>query len=76
MRTATEGKVSKITYLWPRPGSDKPVEKTSFFTKVGDQICGVGPGLACAVRKSRRYCLCICGVGPIREAPRQSLLVA
>jgi signal transduction histidine kinase len=42
MRTATEGKVSKITYLWPRPGSDKPVEKTSFFTKVGDQICGVG----------------------------------
>jgi signal transduction histidine kinase len=42
MRTATEGKVNKVTYLWPRPGSDKPAEKTSFFTKVGDQICGVG----------------------------------
>jgi hypothetical protein len=29
-------------YWWPRPGSDKPLEKTSFYTKVGDQICGVG----------------------------------
>jgi hypothetical protein len=42
MRTAIEGKVDEVTYLWPRPGSDKPSEKTSFFTKVGDQICGVG----------------------------------
>jgi hypothetical protein len=42
MRRATEGKVSKITYLWPRPGSDTPAEKTAFFTKIGDQICGVG----------------------------------
>ena len=42
MRTATEGKVSEITYLWSRPGSKKPAEKVSFFTKVGDQICGVG----------------------------------
>jgi signal transduction histidine kinase len=42
MRTATEGKVSEITYLWPRPGSKKPIEKVSFVTKVGDQICGVG----------------------------------
>ena len=42
MRTATEGKVSEITYLWSRPGSKKPAEKASFFTKVGDQICGVG----------------------------------
>ena len=28
--------------LWPRPGSDKPLEKTTFYTKVGDQVCGVG----------------------------------
>jgi signal transduction histidine kinase len=42
MRTATEGKVSKVTYLWPRPGSEKPIEKVTFFTKVGDQICAVG----------------------------------
>jgi signal transduction histidine kinase len=42
LKNATEGKVSEVTYWWPRPGSDKPLEKTSFYTKVGDQICGVG----------------------------------
>jgi hypothetical protein len=42
MRTATEGKVSEITYWWPRPGSNMPLEKLTFYTKVGDQICGVG----------------------------------
>ena len=42
MKNVTEGKVSEVTYWWPRPGSDKPLEKTSFYTKVGDQICGVG----------------------------------
>ena len=42
MRTASEGKVSEITYSWPRPGSIRPLEKHTFYTKVGDQICGVG----------------------------------
>jgi hypothetical protein len=42
MRTATEGKVSEIIYWWPRPGSNMPLEKHTFYTKVGDQICGVG----------------------------------
>ena len=42
MRTATEGKINEVTYWWPCPGSDKPLEKVSFFTKVKDQICGVG----------------------------------
>jgi signal transduction histidine kinase len=42
MEKATEGKIKEVTYWWPRPGSDKPVEKTSFYTKVEDQICGVG----------------------------------
>jgi signal transduction histidine kinase len=42
MQKATEGTINEVTYWWPRPGSDKPLEKTSFFTKVGDQICGVG----------------------------------
>ena len=42
MRTATEGAINEVTYLWPRPGSDTPVPKVMFFTKVGDQICGVG----------------------------------
>src|SRR5262245_18243724 len=39
---ATECKISEITYWWPRPGSDKPLEKHTFFTKAGDQICAVG----------------------------------
>jgi hypothetical protein len=42
MRTATEGKISEVAYMWPRPDSDTPVQKVTFFTKVGDQICGVG----------------------------------
>ncbi len=35
MRTATEGKINEVTYWWPRPGSDKPLEKRTFFTKGG-----------------------------------------
>ena len=42
MRTATEGKINKVTYWWPRPGSEQPLEKHTFYTKVGDQDCGVG----------------------------------
>jgi hypothetical protein len=42
MRGASEGMVGEITYLWPRPGTIKPLEKHTFYTKVGDQICGVG----------------------------------
>ena len=42
MQKATEGTIREVTYWWPRPGTDKPLEKTTFYTKVGDQICGVG----------------------------------
>ena len=42
MENATEGTIKDTTYWWPRPGSDKPLEKTAFYTKVGDQICAVG----------------------------------
>ena len=42
VQTATEGTIKEVTYWWPRPGSDKPLEKTTFYTKAGDQICGVG----------------------------------
>ena len=38
MEKATEGTLKVLTYWWPRPGSDKPREKTSFYTKVEDQI--------------------------------------
>jgi signal transduction histidine kinase len=42
MRTAEAGKISEVAYMWPRPGSDTPVQKISYVTKVTDQICGVG----------------------------------
>jgi signal transduction histidine kinase len=42
MRKAREGKVNRVTYWWPRPDSDTPRKKHTFYTKVGDQICGVG----------------------------------
>jgi hypothetical protein len=42
MQEATEGTTKEVTYWWQRPGSDKPLQKTAFYTKAGDQICGVG----------------------------------
>lgn len=42
METAREGTISEVTYFWPRPGSDKPLEKRTFYTKVAGQNCGVG----------------------------------
>ena len=41
MQDATEGTIKVTTDWWPRPGSDKPLEKTTFYTKAGDQICAV-----------------------------------
>ncbi|MFO1129323.1 MAG: cache domain-containing protein [Rhodospirillales bacterium] len=42
-KDAQEGKISEVTYMWPRPGDDpKPVEKVVYITKVGDEVCGVG----------------------------------
>src|SRR4249920_3215926 len=42
MQNATEGTIKETTYWWPRPSTDKPLEKTALYTKVGDQICSVG----------------------------------
>jgi hypothetical protein len=42
MQNATEGTIKELTYWWPRPGSDTPLEKITFYTRVGDQDCGVG----------------------------------
>lgn len=42
MRSATEGQIKQLSYWWPRPGSDKPLEKHTFYTKVEGQNCGVG----------------------------------
>lgn len=40
--SAQEGKVVEVSYMWPRPGSTEPVQKVSYVTKVGDQVCAVG----------------------------------
>jgi Single Cache domain 2 len=42
MQNAAEGTIKELTYWWPRPGSDKALEKVTFYTRVGDQDCGVG----------------------------------
>ena len=42
MQKATTGKIKEVTYWWPRPGSDKPLEKHAFYTKVEGSNCGVG----------------------------------
>ena len=39
---AKEGTISEVDYMWPRPGSTDPVQKVSFVTRVGDQVCAVG----------------------------------
>ncbi len=41
--SAKEGDISEVSYKWQRPGGgDEQVDKVSFYTKVDDQICGVG----------------------------------
>lgn len=42
LKVAQEGKISEVAYMWPRPGSTEPVQKVSYVTKVGDQVCAVG----------------------------------
>lgn len=39
---AKDGSISEVSYLWPRPGSAEAVQKYSYVTKVGDQVCAVG----------------------------------
>lgn len=41
-RTAKEGQIAEVDYMWPRPGSEQPVRKITFVTKVSDQVCAVG----------------------------------
>jgi signal transduction histidine kinase len=41
-KVAKEGQISEVSYMWPRPGTTEPVQKVSYVTKVGDQVCAVG----------------------------------
>ena len=42
LKTAKPGQVAEIRYLFPRPGGLKAVAKTTYYTRAGDQTCGVG----------------------------------
>ena len=42
MQNATEGTMKETTYWFPRHPTGEVREKTVFYTKAGDQICGVG----------------------------------
>ena len=42
MSEAQEGKISEVTYMWPRPDGGDPVQKVAYVTKVKDQVCAVG----------------------------------
>ena len=37
-----EGKITEVSYMFPRPGETEPVQKISYVTRVGDIGCGVG----------------------------------
>jgi len=41
-KVAQEGKINEVSYMWPRPGSNDPVQKVTYVTKVSDQVCAVG----------------------------------
>ncbi len=40
--SAKEGQITEVSYMWPRPDGTEPVQKISYVTKVGDQVCAVG----------------------------------
>ena len=41
--SAKEGDILEVSYKWLQPGrGDEHVDKVSFYTKVDDQVCGVG----------------------------------
>jgi len=41
-QVAAEGKISEVSYMWPKPDGGDPVAKVAYVTKVGDQVCAVG----------------------------------
>jgi len=42
-KAAIEGKITEVSYMFPRPGTDPTLfQKVSLITGVSDQGCGVG----------------------------------
>ena len=39
---AKDGAIAEVSYKWPRPGATEPVQKNSYVTRIGDQVCAVG----------------------------------
>lgn len=39
---AKDGAVAEVNYMFPKPGTDVPVPKRSYVTRVADLGCGVG----------------------------------
>ena len=39
---AKPGQVASIRYLFPHPGGTREFPKVTFYTRAGDQVCGVG----------------------------------
>ena len=42
LEVAKPGQVASIRYLFPRPGDVREYPKTTYYTRAGDQMCGVG----------------------------------
>ncbi len=42
LETAKPGQVASIHYLFSRPGGSRESAKTTYYTRAGDQVCGVG----------------------------------
>ena len=42
LKAGEPGKIAEVTYKWPKPGTQEPLPKVSYITKIGDQTCGVG----------------------------------
>lgn len=39
---AEEGEVNEVSYMWPRPDEQEPVQKVAYVTKIDDMVCAVG----------------------------------
>ena len=42
LEVSVEGEIHSVDYLWPRPGEEDPVQKSSYVTTIDDYLCGVG----------------------------------
>jgi hypothetical protein len=55
VQNATEGTIKELTYWWPRPGTEKPLEKITFYR--GSEIKTAG---LATTRITSRRCKIVC----------------